>query len=100
MEMEDKKKVIGKVGKEYKLFTKAHNLQLHLKGETLYQEHSFTIFEVLIGENYYTRRQHEFMGLTKQKLDKNFAFFTLITEETKDIVLKDMIHLQQQEAST
>ena len=29
------------------------------------------------------------MGLTKPKLHKNFAFFTLTTEKMRDIVLKD-----------
>ena len=89
MEMEDKELVIGKVEKGYELATKAHNLRLHLKGETLRHEHAFNIFETIVRESYYNGKQHEFMGLTKPELDKNFAFLTLTTEEARDIILKD-----------
>lgn len=48
MEMENGEKVIGKAKKGYELVTKAHNLRLHLKGETLRHEHAFIIFEALV----------------------------------------------------
>ena len=89
MEMEDKEFVIGKVEKGYELATKARNLRLHLKGETLRYEHAFNIFETITQESYYNGKQHEFMGLTKPELDKNFAFLTLTTEEARDHILKD-----------
>ena len=62
MKMADGKKVIGKIEKRYELVTKARNLRLHLKGETLCHTQAFTIFESLIQENYYSGYQHEFMG--------------------------------------
>ena len=89
MAMEDGEKVIGKIEKSYELVTKACNLRLHLKGETLRYEQTFTIFESLVQENYYNGQQYEFIGLTKPELDKFFAFVMFITEEAKDTVLKD-----------
>jgi hypothetical protein len=89
MAMEDGEKVIGKIEKGYELVTKARNLRLHLKGETLRYEQAFTIFESLVQESYYNGHQHEFMGLTKPELDKIFAFVTFTTEEARDTVLKD-----------
>ena len=44
LEMEDGVKTIGKVEKGYKQVTKARNLRLHLKGETLRHELASTIF--------------------------------------------------------
>jgi hypothetical protein len=89
MEMEDGEKVIGKVEKGYELATKARNLRLHLKGESLRYENASNIFEAITRESYYTGKQLEFMGPTKPELDKNFAFLTLTTEEARDLVLKD-----------
>ena len=89
MDMEDGVKVIGKVEKNYELVTKARNLRLHLKGETLRHQHAFTIYESLVQESYYNGYQHEFMGLTKPELDKSFAFLTFTMEEARDNVLKD-----------
>ena len=89
MEMEDGEKVIGKVEKRYELVTKASNLCLHLKGETLRHESAFNIFEKLVHESYYIGKQHEFMSFTKPEVDKNYAFLTLTTEEARDTVLKD-----------
>ena len=89
MKMEDGERTIGKVEKGYELATKACNFRLHLKGETLRHEHAFTIFESLVHESYYNGHQHEFMGLAKPEIDKNFAFLTLTTEEARDIVLKE-----------
>ena len=89
LEMKDGESVIGKVEKRYELVTKACNLRLHLKGEMLRHEHAFNTFEAIVRENYYTGKQHEFMGLTKPEFDKNFAFLTLTKEETRDLILKD-----------
>lgn len=80
MAMEDGEKIIGKVEKGYELVTKARNLRLHLKGETLRYEQAFTIFESLVQESYYNGYQHEFMGLIKPEIDKNFAFVMFSTE--------------------
>ena len=87
-EMEDGVKTIGKVEKGFELVTKARNLRLHLKGETLRHECASIIFDSLVRESYYNRSQHEFMGLTKPELDKNFVFLTFATEEARDIVLR------------
>ena len=89
MEMEDGVSIIGKIEKGYDLVTKARNFRLHLKGESLRHEKAFNIFEALVQKNYYSGKQHEFMGLTKPELDENFALFTLTTEEARDIMLKD-----------
>lgn len=91
MKMDDEKKIINKVDKGYELVTKAGSLRLHLKEETLRHEHTFTIFKILVHESYYIGKQHEFMGLIKPKVDKNFTFLTLTTEEAKDSVLNDII---------
>ena len=88
MVMENGEKVIGKVEKGFELATKARNLRLHLKGESLRHENAFTIFPTLVQESYYSGLQHEFMGLTKPEVDKNFSFLTLTTEEARDLVLK------------
>ena len=48
-----------------------------------------SFFSPLIRESYYNGLQHEFMGLTKPDLDKNFAFLTLVTDEGRDIVLNE-----------
>ena len=89
MTMENRKRVIGKVEKSYELATKARNLRLHLKGDSLRHEHDFDILEAIVRENYYNGKQHEFMGLTKPEIGKNFAFLTLTTEEVRDQVLKE-----------
>lgn len=89
MQMDNGEKVIGKIEKGYELASKARNLRLHLKGDTLRHEHASTIFKSLVHESYYSGHQHEFMGLTKPILDKNFAFLTLTTEEARNVVLKE-----------
>ena len=48
MKMDDGERVTGKLEKGYELVTKARNLRLHLKGETLRHEHAYTIFESLV----------------------------------------------------
>ena len=85
--MEDGIKTIGKVEKGFELVTKARNLRIHLKGETLRHELASTIFDSLVRESYYNGLQHEFMGLTKPELEKKFAFLTLATEEVRNVVL-------------
>jgi hypothetical protein len=89
MTMEDGEKVIGKIEKDYELVTKARNLRLHLRGETLRHEHAFSIFESLVQESYYSGHQHEYMGLTKPEIDKDYAFVTFTMEEARDMVLND-----------
>ena len=89
MAMEDGERVNGKVEKGYELATKARNLRLHLKGESLRHEHAFNILEAIVRENYYNGKQHEFMGLAKPEFEKDFAFLTLTTEEARDLVLKE-----------
>ena len=96
MEMEDGEKVIGKVEKGFELMTKARNLRLYIKGDTLRHEHASHIFEEIVRESYYNGRQHEFMGLTKPELDKTFAFLTLTTEEARDTVLTDGLTFNQE----
>lgn len=63
----------------YELVTKARNLRLHLKGETLRHAHASTIFESLVHESYYSDQQHEFMSFAKPELGENFAFLTFTT---------------------
>ena len=77
------------VKKRYEFATKTRNFRLHLKRESLRHECEFDIFQTIVRENYYAGKQHEFMGLAKPELDKNFAFLTLTAEETKDLVLKE-----------
>ena len=89
MELEGGERVIGKVEKGFELMSKARNLRLYIKGETLRHVHAAQVFEDIVRESYYTGRQQEFMGLTKPELDKTFAFLTLTTEEARDIVLSD-----------
>ena len=73
MQMEDGDKVISKIEKGYELVTKARNLRLHLKGETLRHEHAFTILKSIVHKSYYIGHQHEFMGLTKPEVDKKLC---------------------------
>ena len=89
MEMEDGERVIGKVEKGFELTSKARNLRLHIRGETLRHTQASQVFEEIVRESYYTGRQHEFMGLTKPELDKTFAFLTLTTEDARDLVLNE-----------
>jgi hypothetical protein len=89
MTMDDGERVIGKVEKCYELATKARNLRLHLKGETLRHKHAFDIFEAIVREIYYAGKQHKFMGLAKPELERDFSFLTLTTEEARDLVLKE-----------
>ena len=74
LKMEDGVKVIGKIKKKYELATKARNLRLYLRGETLRHVSAFTIFESLVQESYYSGHQHEFMGLAKPEIEKKNCF--------------------------
>ena len=89
MELEDGVKTIKKVEKGYELVTKARNLRLYLKGETLRHELASTIFKSIVHESYYNGAQLEFMGLSKPVLDKDFVFLTLTMEEARDAILKE-----------
>ena len=92
MKMDDGETVLGKVEKGYELATNARNLRLHLKGESIRHAHVFYILECIVKESYYAGKQHEYMGLTKPEVDKFFAFFTLTTEESRDLVLMEGDH--------
>jgi hypothetical protein len=58
-------------------------------GSHIRHEHAFDIFEAIVREIYYAGKQHEFMGLAKPELERDFAFLTLTTEEARDLVLKE-----------
>ena len=89
MKMDNNELVIGKVEKGYELATKARNLRLHLKGESLRHEFGFDILQNIVRGSYYAGKPHEFMGLAKPELDKYFVFLTLTTEDARDLVLKE-----------
>ena len=62
MAMDNGERVIGKVEKGYELATKARNLRLHLKGDSLRHEHAFDILEVIVRENYYNGKTTRIHG--------------------------------------
>ena len=70
IKLEDGMRVIGKIEKDFQLATKARNLRIHLKDETLRHMQASHIFKDIVRESYYTGRQHEYMGLTKPEFDK------------------------------
>lgn len=79
-------------GKKKKiLITRAHNLKVHLKGETLCNNHVSSIYKTFVFKSYYEGKQHEFMGLSKLEFDKDFAFLIMTTEKTRDAILKDIL---------
>ena len=88
MEMENGEKVIAKVEKGFELATKARNLRLHIKGNTLRDDAAHVIFKELVRERYYAGKQLEFLTLTKPDPEKDFAFLTLATEEARDAILE------------
>lgn len=92
LELEGGEMVIGKVEKGYELVTQARNLRLHLKGDTLRDIHAHSLFRTLVRESYYEGKQHEFMSLTKPDATKDFAFLTLLSEETRDTILTQGLH--------
>lgn len=87
MEMGDGEKVIGKVEKGFELITKARNMRLHLKGDSLRENTANGILKILMKECYYDGREVEILSLTKPDVEKDFAFITLTTEEARDDLL-------------
>ena len=73
MQMDNGEKVKGKIEIGYELPSKARNLRLPLKGDTLRHEHASTIFKSLVHKSYYSGHQHEYMGLTKPILEKKLC---------------------------
>lgn len=84
-------KVIGKVEKGFELNTKARNLRLHLKGDTLHNQPAHSIFQTIVYESYYEGKQIEFLNLTKPEITKDFVFLTLVSEEARDSLLSSGI---------
>ena len=89
--MEEGEKIIGKVEKDFELATKARNLRLRIKGDTLQGQPAHDIFKSIVRESYYAGGPHEFLTLTKPDTEKDFAFLTLTTEEARDAILKGKI---------
>ena len=87
MMMGDRERVIGKVEKGFKLITKAKNMGLHLKGETLRNNLAIDILRNLMREFYYKGWEIEILSLTKLDMEKDFAFITATTEESRDDIL-------------
>ena len=87
MTMGDGVKVIGKVEKGFELITKARNMRLHLKDESLRDNMAADILRDLMRDSYYHGREIEILSLTKSDTDKDFAFITLTTEEARDDIL-------------
>jgi hypothetical protein len=83
MTMGDGETLIGKVEKGFELVTKARNLRLHLKGETLRNNSAIDILRTLMRTFYYEGREMEILSLTKADIDRDFAFITLTTEDAK-----------------
>ena len=69
MELEKGVEVIGKVEMNFELVTKAQNLQLHIKCDTLCDHTTHSIYNTLVRESYilvyYGGQQLEFLTLTK-----------------------------------
>ena len=87
MTMGDGEQVIGKVEKSFELITKAKNMRLHLKGDTLRNNSVVDILKVIMAEAYYDGREVEILTLTKSEVEKDFAFITLTTEESRNDIL-------------
>lgn len=89
MVMGDGEKVIAKVEKGFELITKAKNMRLHLKGETLRNNTAVEILQTLMQDSYYDGREVEILSLTKSDVERDFAFITLTTEEARDDILSN-----------
>ena len=87
MTMGDGERVIGKVEKGFELITKAKNMRLHLKGEALRNHTALDILRSLMKDFYYDGREVEILSLTKSETERDFAFITLTTEESKNDIL-------------
>ena len=84
MTMGDGERVIGKVEKGFELITKAKNTRLHLKRKTLHNNMAIDILRTLMRESYYDGREMETLSLTKLDEEKDLAFITLTTVESRD----------------
>jgi len=89
MTMGDGERIIGKVEKGFELITKAKNMRLHLKGETLRNHKAVDILRTLMRDAYYDGREIEILSLTKSDTERDFAFITLTTEEAREDVLQN-----------
>ena len=87
MTMGDGERVIGKVEKIFELITKAKNMRLHLKGETIRNNTAVDILRTLVREFYYDGREVEILSLTKSDIENDFAFITFTMEESRDDIL-------------
>ena len=74
MKFEGGKWVISKVENDLELVTKVRNLWLHIKGDTLHDHITYSIFNTLVRKNYYSGQQLEFLTLTKPELSKTMHF--------------------------
>lgn len=87
LELETGEKVIGKVEKGFKLITKARNMRLHFKGDTLCTTKALQIFKKAMTECYYKGRDIEILPITKSDVRKYFVFLTLTTKEAREDLL-------------
>jgi hypothetical protein len=91
MTMGDGETIVEKVEKGFELVTKAKNMRLHLKGEALRHNSAVDILQTLMRNFYYDGQEVEILSLTKADFDRDFAFITLTTEETKTDLLNNGI---------
>ena len=56
MAIQDGEVVLGKIENEFELATKARNLRIHIKEESLRHEHVFNTFEAIVRESYYNKK--------------------------------------------
>ena len=89
MTMGDGLKVIGKVEKGFELITKACNMRLYLKGDSLRDNSAMDILRDLMRDFYYDGREVEILSLTKPDDAKDFAFITLTTEDAREDLLRN-----------
>ena len=85
--MGDGEQVIGKVEKGFEFIMKARNMRLHLKGDTLRNNSAVDILRIIMAEAYYDGREVEILSFTKSEVEKDFAFITLTTEESRNDIL-------------
>ena len=84
MTMGDSEQVIGKMKNGFELITKAKNMRFHLKDTILRGSTAIDILRTLMSESYYEGREVEILSLIKSDEDKDFAFITLTTKETRN----------------
>ena len=85
--MGDSEKTIGNVEKDFELITKARNMRLHLKGDTLRNNTAVDILRLIMAEAYYDGREVEILSLTKSEIENDFAFITLTTAASRNDIL-------------